>query len=93
MWKSHFIIALVLILLTLPMYFLDQYLLQPKSGNWISLDFRGVLAWGYLIFLALHFTFSSLAIYFFPKWGLGAIHGLSALTTIILLALGIWIFT
>ena len=42
-WRKHLVICLVLGLLAVPIYYLDQALLGPVrgGGNWITLDFRG----------------------------------------------------
>ena len=44
-WRKHLIICLVLVLLAIPIYFLDRALLGGGGGgNWITLDFRGQTA-------------------------------------------------
>ena len=42
-WRKHLIICLVLGLLAIPIYFLDRALLGGGGGNWIKLDFRGLI--------------------------------------------------
>lgn len=91
MWRSQFILALVLLLLTIPLYFLDHYLLRPTGGNWISLDFRGVLLWGYLIFIGLHLMLSSLGLHFSQKQSLLSIHLVSGLASVVLMIFGYFI--
>ena len=45
-WRKHLIICLVLGLLAIPIYFLDRALLGGGGGgNWITLDFRGLIFW------------------------------------------------
>ena len=46
-WRKHLIICLFLGLLAVPIYFLDLALTTRGrgSGNWITLDFRGVIFW------------------------------------------------
>ena len=51
-WRKHLIICLVLGLLAIPIYFLDRALLGPSGGNWITLDFRGVIFWTYITLVA-----------------------------------------
>ena len=48
-WRKHLIICLVLGLLAIPVYFLDRALLGGSGGgNWITLDFRGLIFWTYI---------------------------------------------
>ena len=75
-WRKHLIICLVLGLLAIPIYFLDHALLGPKAGggNWIALDFRGLIFWSYVIVVAIHVVLSSIAVLLFPKAGALWIH-------------------
>jgi hypothetical protein len=73
-WRKHLIICLVLGLLTVPIYFLDRVLLRPSGGNWISLDFRGLIFWTYVTLVAIHVVVSSIAVLLFPKAGALRIH-------------------
>ncbi len=58
-WRKHLIICLFLGLLAVPIYFLDRALLgRGGGGNWIALDFRGVIFWTYVTLLAIHVTLS-----------------------------------
>src|SRR6266566_934082 len=52
-WRRHLIICLFLGLLVIPIHWLDQVALRPSGGNWITLDFRELLFWTYIIFLAI----------------------------------------
>src|SRR6266498_3063442 len=61
-WRRHLIICLFLGLLAIPIYWLDQVALRPSGGNWITLDFRGLLFWTYSIFIAIHVTLSSMVV-------------------------------
>ena len=90
-WRKHLIICLVLGLLALPVYFLDHALLGPQAGggNWITLDFRGLIFWTYVTVLAIHLTVSSIAILLFPKAGLLRIHAASILLSVILFVTGV----
>ena len=91
MWRKHLIICLVLGLLAVPIYFLDHALLGPQAdgGNWITLDFRGLIFWTYVTVLAIHLTVSSIAVLLFPKPGLLRIHASSILLSVILFVTGV----
>jgi hypothetical protein len=91
-WRKHLIICLVLALLALPIYFLDRALLKPSGGNWISLDFRGVLFWTYITLVAIQFAVSSIAVPLFPKAGALWIHLGSAVLAVVLLITGFAVY-
>ena len=88
-WRKHLIICLVLWLLAIPIYFLDRALLGPSGGNWISLDFRGLIFWSYITLVAIHVILSSVAVLLFPKAGALRIHLGSMVLSIILLVTGV----
>jgi hypothetical protein len=74
-WRKHLIICVFLGLLAVPIYFLDLALLAGGGGgNWITLDFRGLIFWTYIAWLATHVALSSIAVLSFPKSGLLGIH-------------------
>jgi hypothetical protein len=90
-WRKHLIICLSLGLLAVPIYFLDHAFLGPQAGggNWITLDFRGLIFWTYVTVLAIHLIVSSIAVLLFPKAGLLLIHVVSILLSVILCVTGI----
>jgi hypothetical protein len=90
-WRKHLIICLVLGLLAVPIYFLDHALLGPQAGggNWITLDFRGLIFWTCVTVLAIHLTVSSIAVLLFPKPGLLRIYAASILLSVILFVTGV----
>jgi hypothetical protein len=75
-WRKHLIICVFFGLLAVPIYFLDHALLGPRAGggNWITLDFRGLIFWTYVTVLAIQVTVSSIAVLLFPKAGALRIH-------------------
>ena len=86
------IICLFLGLLAIPIYWLDQVALRPSGGNWITLDFRGLLFWTYIIFLAIHVTLSSIAVPLFPGSGILRVHFGSMVVSLILLVTGFVVY-
>ena len=91
-WRKHLIICLVLGLLAIPIYFLDRTLLRPSGGNWISLDFRGLIFWTYITLVAIHVILSSVAVLFFPKAGALRIHLGSMVLAVVLFITGVAVY-
>lgn len=91
-WRKHLIICLVLGLLAIPIYFLDRALLSPSGGNWISLDFRGLLFWSYVTFVAIDVILSSIAALLFPKAGALRIHLGSMVLAVVLFITGVAVY-
>jgi len=91
-WRKHLIICLVLGFLAIPVYFLDRELLKPSGGNWITLDFRGLIFWTYITLVAIHVTLSSIAVLLFPKAGALRIHLGSMVLSVILLVTGVAVY-
>ena len=87
-WRKHLIVCVFLGLLAIPIYFLDQALLRPSGGNWIALDFRGLIFWTYVTLIAIQVTVSSIAILLFPKSGALRIHLGSIVLSSVLLVTG-----
>ena len=59
-WRKHLIICLFLGLLAVPIYFLDVTSTQQGGGNWITLDFRGLIFWTYIKSGVLRIHFCSI---------------------------------
>ena len=91
-WRKHLIICVVLGFLALPIYFVDRALLSPSGGNWIALDFRGLIFWAYITLLAIHIVVSSFAVLLFPKAGALWIHLGSAVLTVVLFITGVAVY-
>jgi len=86
-WRTHLIMCLFLGLLAIPIYYLDLASTGEGSGNWITLDFRGLIFWTYIALLAIDVTLSSVAVRLFPRSGALRIHfGSMALSLILLVA-------
>jgi hypothetical protein len=88
MWKQQLHILLVLALLAIPLFALDMWLLRSRSGGWISLSLRGALIVPYIAFVLLHGIISTIGVRTYASASLGAVHTLSALLAITLLAGG-----
>ena len=90
-WRRHLTICLILWLLAIPIYFLDRALLGPRvgGGNWITLDFRGLIFWTYVTLLAIQVTVSSIAVLLFPTAGALRIHLGSIALSVILFVIGV----
>jgi hypothetical protein len=92
-WLKHLIVCLVLGLLTIPIYFLDRASLSGGGGgNWVALDFRGLIFWTYITLLAIHIVVSSGAVLLFPKAGALRIHLGSAVVSVVLLITGVAVY-
>ena len=93
-WCKHLVICLFLGLLAVPIYFLDRDLLAPAgaSGNWITLDFRGVIFRAYLVLLASHVALTSIAVLSFHRLGVLPIQFGSMLLSLILFVAGSGIY-
>jgi hypothetical protein len=93
-WRKHLIICLVLGLLAIPIYFLDRALLGPKGGggNWITLDFRGLIFWTYITLLAIHVPLSSVGFLLFPKTAALWIHLGSMVLAVVLFITGFAVY-
>ena len=92
-WRKHLIICLFLGLLAVPIYFLDlAFAGGSGGGNWITLDFRGLIFWTYITLLAIHVALSSIAVLSFPKSGALRIHFASMVLSVILLVAGFVVY-
>jgi hypothetical protein len=93
-WGRHLIFCLSLGLLAIPIYFLDQAIMGPTGGggNWITLDFRGLIFWTYITFLAIEVVLSSTAVLLFPRLGALRIHVASLAVAPILLVAGFSVY-
>jgi len=94
-WRKHLIICLFLGLLAVPIYFLDLQLLAPSgrgSGNWITVDFRGIIFWTYITLFVIHVVLSSIAILLFSPLGALRVHLGSMVVSLILFAGGVVVY-
>ena len=91
--RKHVIVCLFLGLLGFPLYFLDLKSTGGRGGgNWITLDFRGLIFWTYITLLAIHVVVSSIAVWSFPKVGALRIHLGSMVLSLILLVAGFIVY-
>ena len=92
-WRKHLIICLLLGLLAIPIYFLDRALLGSGGrGNWITLDFRGLIFWTYITLVSIQITVSSVAVLLFPKAGALRIQFGSIVLAVVLLITGVAVY-
>ena len=92
-WRKHVIIYVSLGLLAVPIYFLDLALLAGGGGgNWITLDFRGLIFWTYITVVGIEVALSSIAVLAFPKSGTLRIHVGSMVLSVILLGAGVVVY-
>jgi hypothetical protein len=87
-WRKHLIICLFLGLLAIPIYFLDLAYLRPRGGDWITLDWWGLIFWTYITLLVIHVALSTIAVQSFPRSGVLRIHFGSMLLSLALFATG-----
>jgi hypothetical protein len=91
-WRKHLIICLSLGLLAIPIYFMDLASAGGGGGNWIALDFRGLIFWTYVTLLAIHIILSSIGLVSFPKSGALRIYFWSMVLSVILLVAGFFFY-
>jgi hypothetical protein len=63
-----------------------------SGGNWIALDFRGLLFWTYITLVAIHVAVSSIAVLLFPKAGALRIQLGSMVIAVVLFITGVAIY-
>src|SRR5689334_19507865 len=93
MWKQHIGICIALMLLAVPLYVADRYLLKGGGGGWISLDLTGLIIVPYIAFLAVQIPVSSLALFQFPTTRVLSLHLLSGFVSAGLLVVGFFVYS
>src|SRR5437763_17052318 len=91
-WRKHLVICLLLGLLAIPIYLLDLALTEKGGGNWITLDFRGLIFWTYIALLAIDIALSSIGIVSFTKSGVLSINFCSMVLFVILLVASFFLY-
>ena len=92
MLRNHIIICSVLLLLAIPIYLADSNTLKSGGGNWIALDFRGLFIWSYLAFVGIYIVLSTLAVIYSHHFTLLKIHLYSAILSLAMLGVGLFLF-
>lgn len=92
MLRTHLLICSCMLLLTLPIWWLDEHTLKSGGRDWISLDFRGLFVRSYLAFVLLHIGLSTCALRFFGGSHLVMIHVGSAVCAITLIGAGLFMY-
>src|SRR5947208_17146092 len=87
-WRKHLIVCVLLGLMAVPIYFLDLAFTGEGGGNWITLDFRGLIFWTYITWLAIDVPLSSIAVVSFARLGALRIHFWSMVLSVILVVTG-----
>ncbi len=93
MWKQHIVICSGLVLVAIPVYFADRYLLKGGGGGWISLNLNGLFIIPYIAFVALQVAVSSLALFQFPTPRVLQMHIFCGSISILLLVVGFFAYT
>ncbi|PYS32713.1 MAG: hypothetical protein DMG14_33750 [Acidobacteria bacterium] len=93
MWKQHIGICTALVLLGIPLYVADRYLLKGGGGGWISLNLNGLIIIPYIAFVAVQIAVSSLALFQFPTARVLPLHLLSGVISIGLLVVGFFAYS
>jgi hypothetical protein len=93
MWKQHIVICTALVLLAVPLYFADRFLLKGGGGGWISLDMNGLIIVPYISFVAVQIAVSSLALFLFPTERVLSLHLVSSVISIGLLVVGFFAYS
>jgi hypothetical protein len=92
-WRKHLIICLFLGVLAVPIYFMDLAATRDGGGgNWITLDFRGLIFWTYGALLAVDVALSTIGVVLFPKSGALRIHFCSIVLSMFLLVAGFVVY-
>jgi hypothetical protein len=92
MWRRHLIILAVLAAAMVPIALLDREIMGPGQGDWISLDFRGLLIGAYAIGLGIHSAVTSAAIAFWKPRRIIGLHLGGAVVSAALFAAGLTVY-
>jgi hypothetical protein len=65
---------------------------REGSGNWITLDFQGLIFWTYVTLIGVHVALSSIGVVSFPTSGALRIHFWAMVLSVILLVIGVVIY-
>ena len=71
---------------------LDHYSSKSSGGNWITLDFSGLLIRAYVLFIAIHITISTLAIIYYRHFNLFKTHLFSAIVSLAFIGVGLFLY-
>ncbi len=87
--KRHFGVLAALLLLVVPVWQVDRTVLAPTGGDWISLDFRGLLVIAYLLLWALFALVSTFRLFWAPALPGARYYVTSGLIVALIVGLGI----
>ena len=82
-WRKHVLILAVLVATMVPVAIVDQRVLAPGGGDWISLDFRGLFLGAYAIWLLVHASVTSVAIARLRPKGVAPVHFFGTIASLV----------
>jgi hypothetical protein len=92
MLRNHILICTILVLSAIPVYIAGNNMLKSGGGDWISLDFRGLFIRLYLVFIGIYIAFSTLVVVYSHHLKLLKIHAFSAILSLAIIAIGLFLF-
>jgi len=91
MLRIQFIVCAILVLLSIPVYFLDNYWLKGGGGDWLSLDFSKLLFRAYLLFIGIYIAVSTVSLLINHGNSFLKVHLFSLIISVLILSVGFFI--